>query len=221
MYLRLENGSDHRSTASQGIAKQFVEQTTSLQFSSHVVLFARREGWGAGFHEKIFCTVVLTLSSILSSSVENNINQSWKLINFDPWHNTCKVLWLNPLYTVYSTNVHHRHGMRAKGCLAIPLHTLCARVQTKQIFGLAPWQSVTNLWYSSLRFVLTSKNLISYFNNTLVCYFKFPQKFPQKTSLHYLEGEGQNLIPKLVCILVYHSLECLNGDCSWTVPKNV
>ena len=103
------------------------------------------------------------------------------------------------------------------------LHTLCARVQTKQIFGLAPWQSVTNLWYSSLRlfFILTSKNLISYFNNTLVCYFKFPQKFPPKTSLHCLASEGQNLIPRLVCILVYHSLECLKGDCSWTVPKNV
>lgn len=40
----------------------------------HVVSFARREGQQVGFHEGILCTVVLTLSSILSSSVENNIN---------------------------------------------------------------------------------------------------------------------------------------------------
>lgn len=40
----------------------------------HVVSFARREGQQVGFHEDILCTVVLTLSSILSSSVENNIN---------------------------------------------------------------------------------------------------------------------------------------------------
>lgn len=40
----------------------------------HVVLFARREGQQVGFHEDIVYTVVLTLSSILSSSVENNVN---------------------------------------------------------------------------------------------------------------------------------------------------
>lgn len=69
MHLTLENGSDDRSLASQGIA--WMDNKPSVK---HVVLFARREGQQVGFHEDIVYTVVLTLSSILSSSVENNIN---------------------------------------------------------------------------------------------------------------------------------------------------
>lgn len=48
----------------------------------HVVLFARREGRQVGFHEDILCTVVLTLSSILSSSVEKQYKLKLKADKF-------------------------------------------------------------------------------------------------------------------------------------------
>ena len=74
MYLRLENGSDHRSMASQGLSNLLNRQQA---FSLTVMQFylLGENGEELAFM-KIFCTVVLTLSSILSSSVDNKINQS-------------------------------------------------------------------------------------------------------------------------------------------------